>query len=65
MLCPAVVTEEKFLHPESIATCTYPVDVTTLSKCVRIEAVAQSIVEGGVAVVDESKQTCMYACMST
>ena len=53
-LCPAVEVEEKFLHPESITT--YPLDVATPSKAVRIDAVAQSVVEAGVAVVDEAGQ---------
>ena len=53
-LCPAVEVEEKFLHPESITT--YPLDVATTSKAVRIDAVAQSVVEAGVAVVDEVGQ---------
>ena len=50
-LCPAVEVEEKFLHPESITT--YPVEVAAPPKAVRIDAVAQSVVEAGVAVVDE------------
>ena len=53
-LCPAVEVEEKFLRPESIIT--YPMDVATPSKAVRIDAVAQSVVEAGVAVVDESRK---------
>ena len=52
LLCPAVEVEETFLHPESIIT--YPLDVATPSKAVRIDAVAQSVVEAGVAVVDEA-----------
>ena len=51
-LCPAVEVEEKFLHPESITI--YPFDVATTSKAVRIDTVAQSVVEAGVAVVDEA-----------
>ena len=51
-LCPAVEVEEKFLRPESITT--YPVDVAAPSKAVHIDAVAQSVVEAGVAVVDEA-----------
>ena len=53
-LCPAVEVEEKFLHPESVTT--YPLDVATPSKAVRIDAVAQSVVEAGVAVVDDSRK---------
>ena len=53
-LCPAVEVEEKFLRPESITT--YPMDVATPSAAVRIDAVAQSVVEAGVAVVDEAGQ---------
>ena len=53
-LCPAVEVEEKFLHPESITT--YPMDVATPPKAVRIDAVAQSVVEAGVAVVDDSRK---------
>ena len=51
-LCPAVEVEEKFLRPESITA--YPLDVAAISNAVRIDAVAQSVVEAGVAVVDES-----------
>ena len=51
-LCPAVEVEEKFLRPEIITA--FPVDVATPSKAVRIDAVAQSVVEAGVAVVDEA-----------
>ena len=54
LLCPAVEVEEAFLRPESITT--YPMDVATPSKAVRIDAVAQSVVEAGVAVVDETGQ---------
>ena len=53
-LCPAVEVEEKFLRPESITT--YPVDVAAPSNAVRIDTVAQSVVEAGVAVVDEAGQ---------
>ena len=53
-LCPAVEVEEKFLHPESITT--YPLDIYSPSRAVRIDAVAQSVVEAGVAVVDEAGQ---------
>ena len=53
-LCPAVEVEEKFLRPESIST--YPVDVAAPSKAVRIDTVAQSVVESGDAVVDEAGQ---------
>ena len=51
-LCPAVEVEEAFLRPESVTT--YPMDVAAPSKAVRIDAVAQSVVEAGVAVVDEA-----------